>query len=132
MEEFICCIASSPGSGDFQALIDSEQLDYNFLFRWFVWLSSDDPMWDAATFTKNRERSLEGREGQGLFHRGSLEPASARSLLNDRTPQLDRRLAWVGHESFKRKDARQTTSMRPAEPDGKTAESITSFLRRPL
>src|SRR5262245_20781193 len=34
----------------------TEQLDYNLLFRWFVGLSPDDQVWDATTFTKNRER----------------------------------------------------------------------------
>ncbi len=33
-----------------------EQLDYNFLFRWFVGLSIDDPVWDVTVFTKNRDR----------------------------------------------------------------------------
>src|SRR5205823_13343357 len=37
-----------------------EQLDYNLLFRWFVGLSMDDAVWDASTFSKNRERMLEG------------------------------------------------------------------------
>jgi len=37
-----------------------EQLRYNLLFRWFVGLSPDDPVWDATTFTKNRDRLLEG------------------------------------------------------------------------
>ena len=37
-----------------------EQLNYNLLFRWFVGLSMDDPVWDATVFTKNRERLLEG------------------------------------------------------------------------
>src|SRR5712692_3443754 len=44
-----------------------EQLDYNFLFRWFVGLSLDDPVWDATVFTKNRERLLEGDVAQGFF-----------------------------------------------------------------
>src|SRR5580693_1653083 len=35
-----------------------EQLDYNLLFRWFVGLNIDDPVWDATVFTKNRERLL--------------------------------------------------------------------------
>jgi transposase len=35
-----------------------EQLDYNLLFRWFVGLSMDDGVWDASTFSKNRERML--------------------------------------------------------------------------
>ena len=37
-----------------------EQLDYNLLFRWFVGLSMDDEVWDASTFSKNRDRLLEG------------------------------------------------------------------------
>jgi transposase len=37
-----------------------EQLDYNLLFRWFVGLQADDPIWDATVFTKNRQRLLEG------------------------------------------------------------------------
>jgi IS5 family transposase len=35
-----------------------EQLNYNHLFRWFVGLSPDDPIWHPTTFTKNRERLL--------------------------------------------------------------------------
>ena len=37
-----------------------EQLEYNMLFRWFVGLNMDDPIWDPTTFTKNRERFLDG------------------------------------------------------------------------
>ena len=36
-----------------------EEVDYNILFRWFVGLNLDDPVWDATTFTKNRDRLLE-------------------------------------------------------------------------
>lgn len=44
-----------------------EQLDYNLLFRWFVGLSMDDPVWDVTVFTKNRERLLAGEVPQGVF-----------------------------------------------------------------
>src|SRR5881227_2904673 len=37
-----------------------EQLEYNLLFRWFVGLSLDAPVWDATTFSKNRDRLLDG------------------------------------------------------------------------
>src|SRR5664280_2606805 len=37
-----------------------EQLDYNLLYRWFVGLAPDDPVWDPTTFTKNRERLQNG------------------------------------------------------------------------
>ncbi len=36
-----------------------EEMDYNLLFRWFVGLTADDEVWDATTFTKNRDRLLE-------------------------------------------------------------------------
>src|SRR2546427_12300456 len=35
-----------------------EQLEYNLLFRWFVGLNIDDPVWDATVFSKNRDRLL--------------------------------------------------------------------------
>jgi hypothetical protein len=46
-----------------------EQLDYNLLFRWFVGLSADDPVWDATVFCKNRDRlagNIGGRVRIGL------------------------------------------------------------------
>ena len=46
-----------------------EQLDYNLLFRWFVGLNMDDPIWDATTFTKNRQRLLDGGIAQAFFER---------------------------------------------------------------
>src|SRR6202521_4687419 len=48
-----------------------EQLDYNFLFRWFVGLSLDDLVWDATVFTKNRDRLLAG-DIAGKFMTGLL------------------------------------------------------------
>src|SRR5574338_354231 len=36
-----------------------EEIDYNVLFRWFVGMNLDEPVWDATTFTKNRERLLD-------------------------------------------------------------------------
>ena len=44
-----------------------KQLDYNLLFRWFVGLSMDDEVWDASTFSKNRERMLEGDIAEAFF-----------------------------------------------------------------
>ena len=46
-----------------------EQLDYNLLFRWFVGLAMDDPIWDATVFTKNRERLLRATS-RGPFSSG--------------------------------------------------------------
>src|SRR5450432_510972 len=44
-----------------------EQLNYNLLFRWFVGLSVDDPVWDPSTFSKNRERLLSADIGKEVF-----------------------------------------------------------------
>lgn len=44
-----------------------EQLDYNVLFRWFVGLNMDDPVWSATTFTKKRQRLLDGDVAQTFF-----------------------------------------------------------------
>src|SRR5215831_2833463 len=44
-----------------------EQLDYNFLFRWFVGLSLDDRVWDVTVFTKNRDRLLKGKVAEAFF-----------------------------------------------------------------
>ena len=52
-----------------------EEMDYNLLFRWFVGLNADEGVWDATTFTKNRDRLLEARRGQGVF--GCSRRASA-------------------------------------------------------
>ena len=51
-----------------------EQLDYNLLFRWFVGLGVDDPVWDVTVFTKNRDRLLEG-EIAAKFLRGGAGAA---------------------------------------------------------
>ena len=44
-----------------------EQLNYNFLFRWFVGVSIDDPVWDATVFTRTRERLLAGEVAHRFF-----------------------------------------------------------------
>src|SRR2546428_4738570 len=46
-----------------------EQLQYNLLFRWFVGLSMDDPVWDVTVFTKNRDRLLRGDVAEAFFAR---------------------------------------------------------------
>jgi Transposase domain (DUF772). len=44
-----------------------EELDYSVLYRWFVGLSMDDAVWDATTFTKNRDRLLAGDIADAFF-----------------------------------------------------------------
>jgi transposase len=83
-----------------------EQLDYNLLFRWFVGLNMDDPIWDATVFTKNRERLLAGNIAQAFFER-ALAQARGRGFLSDEHFTVDGTLieAWASLKSFKRKDA---------------------------
>jgi len=51
-----------------------EQLDYNLLFRWFVGLNPDEPVWDVTVFTKNRERLIAGEVSERLLL-AVVEPA---------------------------------------------------------
>ena len=44
-----------------------EQLQYNLLFRWFVGLNMDDPVWDVTVFTKNRDRLLKAEVAKRFF-----------------------------------------------------------------
>ena len=80
------------------------QLDYNLLFRWFVGLNLDDPIWDVTVFTKNRERLLEGDIAQAFFDQ-VLGLARAHALLSDEHFTVDGTLleAWAGQKSFKQK-----------------------------
>jgi len=82
-----------------------EQLDYNLLYRWFVGLSPDDPVWDPTTFTKNRERLQQGDVFQKfmakLLHHPQVKP-----LLSDEHFSVDGTLieAWASQKSFRPKD----------------------------
>jgi transposase len=58
-----------------------EQLDYNMLFRWFVGLSADDPVWDATVFCKNRDRLLDG-DIAAKFFASVLNLPQVRRLLS--------------------------------------------------
>ena len=57
-----------------------EQLDYNLLYRWFVGLSPDDPVWDPTVFTKNRDR-LQKRRGVRQVHDQAFEPSAGQTAV---------------------------------------------------
>jgi transposase len=61
-----------------------EELDYNLLFRWFVGLEMDDPIWNPTVFTKNRERLLAGDVAHAFFDR-MVTHARERGLLSTST-----------------------------------------------
>ncbi len=82
-----------------------EQLDYNLLYRWFVGLSPDDPVWDPTTFTKNRERLQHGDVFQKFMSR-LLNHPEVKPLLSDEHFSVDGTLieAWASQKSFRPKD----------------------------
>jgi len=98
-----------------------EQLNYNLLFRWFVGMNIDDPVWDVTVFTKNRERLLAGGVASALFAE-VLAQARSRALLSSEHFTVDGTLieAWAGHKSFKRKDG--TDQQPPNDPGNPTVD----------
>ena len=98
-----------------------EQLDYNLLFRWFVGLSMDDPVWVPTVFSKNRDRLLEGDVAQFFFAK-VMEQAASRGFLSDEHFSVDGTLieAWAGQKSFKKKAF--TESSPPDDPGNPTVD----------
>jgi transposase len=88
-----------------------EQLDYNILFRWFVGLAMDEPIWDPTVFTKNRDRLLNQDLARGFLRR-VVERAAA--YMSDEHFTVDGTLieAWASQKSFQRKDG-------PTDGDGR-------------
>lgn len=83
-----------------------EELQYNLLFRWFVGLNMDDPVWHPTTFTKNRDRLLAG-DVAGAFFDAVAAQARAAGLLSDEHFTVDgtQLEAWASLKSFRRRDA---------------------------
>jgi transposase len=94
-----------------------EQLQYNLLFRWFVGLSMDDPVWDATTFTKNRDRLLDGDIAAAFFQE-VLAAAQRAGLVSDEHFTVDGTLleAWASQKSFRRRDTPPDTPDDPGNP----------------
>jgi transposase len=84
-----------------------EQLDYNLLFRWFVGLSIDEPIWDHSSFTKNRDRLIEARVARKLLHRMVRKASKARLLSNEHF-SVDGTLieSWAAVKSMRRRDGK--------------------------
>src|SRR3954452_24943244 len=82
-----------------------ERLDFDLLFRWFVGLGVDDPVWDHSTFSKNRDRLLEG-EIAAKFLAAVLAQPRVKRLLSSEHFSIDGTLieAWASMKSFKAKE----------------------------
>src|SRR6056297_3896780 len=83
-----------------------EQMDYNLLFRWFVGLGIDDPVWVATVFTKNRDRLLTTDMSRKVMAAILAHPEVA-PLLSDEHFSVDGTLvkAWASMKSFQPKDS---------------------------
>jgi transposase len=82
-----------------------ERIDHDLLFRWFVGLGIEGPVWDATTFTKNRDRLLEG-DVAAQFLAAVLSQDRIKALLSSEHFSVDGTLleAWVSLKSFRPKD----------------------------
>ena len=100
-----------------------EQLQYNLLFRWFVGLNMDDAVWDATTFTKNRDRLLRGEIAEEFFA-AVLSLARSQELLSDEHFTVDGTLVegWASLKSFQPKDKgrRGSGDDKPDDPGNPT------------
>ena len=96
-----------------------EEIDYSVLYRWFVGLSMDDPIWSPTTFSKNRDRLLES-DIAGAFFDAVRRQADEAGLLSDEHFTVDGTLleAWASLKSFRRKDAGPTPP--PDDPGNPT------------
>ena len=94
-----------------------EEIDYSILFRWFVGLNLDDAVWDATTFTKNRDRLLEAAVSKEFLAQ-VVERARGARLISDEHFTVDGTLleAWASLKSFRPKDSKQDPPEDPGNP----------------
>jgi transposase len=94
-----------------------EEIDYSILFRWFIGLNLDEEVWDATTFTKNRDRLLEADVAK-QFLVEVVELARARGLVSDEHFSVDGTLleAWASLKSYQRKEGKQSPPDDPGNP----------------
>jgi len=85
-----------------------EEIDYSMLFRWFVGMNLDEPVWDVTVFTKNRNRLLEGDVAREFLCE-VVSQAREKNLTSDEHFTVDGTLieAWASLKSFQRKDEKQ-------------------------
>jgi transposase len=82
-----------------------EDLEFNLLYRWFVGLGQNDPVWDATTFSKNRERFIDGEVAR-MFFDEVLRAAQQSNLVSSEHFSVDGTLieAWASQKSFRAKE----------------------------
>jgi transposase len=94
-----------------------EEIDYSVLFRWFVGMSLDEPVWDVTVFTKNRDRLLDGEVAREFLCE-VVRQAQENDLTSDEHFTVDGTLveAWAGLKSFQRKDRKKDPPDDPGNP----------------
>src|SRR5882672_5270283 len=94
-----------------------EEIDYSILFRWFVGLNLDEEVWDATTFTKNRERLLEADVAK-QFLTAVVQMARQKGLASDEHFTVDGTLleAWASAKSFQPKEEANRPPDDPGNP----------------
>jgi len=94
-----------------------EEIDYSVLFRWFVGMNMDEPVWDVTVFTKNRDRLLDGDVARELLAQ-VVGQARDNGLTSDEHFTVDGTLveAWAGLKSFKRKGEDSAPPDDPGNP----------------
>jgi transposase len=99
-----------------------EEIDYSILFRWFIGLSLDEPIWSPTSFSKNRDRLLDGDVAAAFFDAVRAQ-AEAAGLMSDEHFTVDSTMveAWASLKSFQRKDAS------PAEPPDDPGNPTVNF-----
>jgi transposase len=94
-----------------------EEIDYSMLFRWFVGMNLDEPVWDVTVFTKNRNRLLEGEVAREFLCE-VVKQAQNKGLTSDEHFTVDGTLieAWASLKSFQRKDQNSQPPDDPGNP----------------
>jgi len=94
-----------------------EEIDYSVLYRWFVGMNLDEPVWDVTVFTKNRDRLLEGDVAREFLCE-VVKQAQEKNLTSDEHFTVDGTLieAWASLKSFQRKDQPRTPPDDPGNP----------------
>src|SRR6201996_6087653 len=95
-----------------------EEIDYSVLFRWFVGMNMDEPVWDVTVFTKNRDRLLEHHVAK-VFFAQVWQQAEQANLTSDEHFTVDGTLLEAGAslKSFQRKgEARHDDPDDPGNP----------------
>jgi transposase len=106
-----------------------EQISYNLLFRWFVGLAIEDPVWNHSVFSKNRDRLITFDAVTELFNT-TVEMAASNGLLSGEHFSVDGTLiqAWASHKSVRRKDG--SDDDRP-QATGMARSAVTPVMLRP-